>query len=201
MKRRWVVGCFYTPEYEPIFRENLQASCERLGVPLRFLALPSRKNWTANCGLKPTAALEIRTALGPDEWLVFLDVDAQVRAIPPVDDIPEDCLMAARWLHRLGRETPEMLSGTLVIPPGPGPLEVLGAWQMMQEQRPERWDQRNLQDTVQFFPSAHMVELDERWCWVMDLEMKIKDMTPQCPMEQAYIVHGQASRRMKDTIR
>jgi hypothetical protein len=201
MNRRLVVGCFYTPEYAAIFRSNLQASCERLEVPLKALALPSLKNWTANCGLKPSAAIEIRMAIEPDEWLLFLDVDAQVMTIPPIDDIPEDCLMAARWLHRWTRETPEMLSGTLVIPPGPGPMEVLNAWQIAQDAKPARWDQRNLQDVIQLFPSIQFIELSDKWCWIQDLETKVQDTAPQCPIEQAFIVHGQASRRMRDTIR
>lgn len=198
-KRLWTCGCFYTPEYESIYRENLQSSCERLGVPLTALPMPSRKDWTLNCGLKPGAVLELFDRLAPGAWLLFVDVDAQMRHAPPIDDVP-DCLLACHWLERTSREQPELLSGTLLF--SPQARELIRTWLSLQDERPNRWDQRNLQDAVQFYTSDDIHRLDCRWTWVMDLEMKVRDLKqPQCPMEEAYIVHGQASRRMKGTIR
>jgi hypothetical protein len=196
-KRRFRVGCFYTPEYEPIYRENLQASCERLGIPLISLALPTTHSWVANCGLKPTAILELRRQLDPDEWLVYLDVDAQVRREFPLD-IP-DCRLAVHWLAR-DDKLPELLSGTIVIPPGQPTTDVLNCWQGWQERRPRDWDQRTLAWALEEFNILDVHRLDMRWCFIHDCKAYHPSAIMGCREDEAYIVHGQASRIMRRKI-
>ena len=85
-----------------------------------------------------------RIAAHPGRPIVWLDADARVRSMPILfGGLIHRADFAAHW-----REQSELLSGTLYFAPTPAAAALLSAWKAEQDQRPNEWDQVNLQRTL-----------------------------------------------------
>lgn len=76
------LGTFHTPEYAATAGRWEEAH-EQLGLPLVPVFRPSLGAWNLNCGQKPGAVLEALDRCGTD-WLVWLDCDSLLLAVPPL---------------------------------------------------------------------------------------------------------------------
>ncbi|WP_194847570.1 putative nucleotide-diphospho-sugar transferase [Candidatus Neptunochlamydia vexilliferae] len=187
---------FYTPNtgYEKEI-EGLITSCKKQSLPYSIDPIPNFGTWEKNCCFKPKYILKKLLDLqGPVLWLdadaivfqrpfLFKDLDADV-AVRIVDELPDD-------------HPSKMISGTLFFNNTPAAIEVLKEWDEETERLfrtdPELWDQVSLRNVL-LNSQAKVYPLDARYYQVFN---KIED---EKTLEEAFIIHFQASRTLKKTL-
>lgn len=215
----FVVVSYYTPEYEPVFRERLGRSLSDIeewgsAFPSIVLTAPSTKSWLRNCLYKSEA---IDTAMRlTSKHVLWVDADAMIpKQVPLLDafralSIRRPNLDFAAYMPGIEKSVDHdqnahssLLSGTMVFMQTPRCRFLVRNWRdecmrLVREGRSDgldAYDQQVLWMEVQRLraDAGLVVEnLHPRW-------VKIHDMFPR--VSDPLIVHYQASRSMKDVIR
>lgn len=172
---------------------RLAASLDAVGVPYLLEAYDNRGSWVRNCAYKASFLLRMRdTVDGP---LLWLDADARVAGDPWPYLAGLDCDIAA---HKLGGH--ELISSTVYLNDTDACLGLLGRWVAAQETRPNVWDQKVLQATIEESPSAvRFAELPPELCWIeADRGGTAIDISERhYGKREPVIIQTQASRRLK----
>ncbi len=187
---------FYTPNtgYEKEI-EGLMTSCEKHDLPYSIDPIPNFGTWEKNCCFKPKYILKKLLDLqGPILWL---DADAIVFQRPTLFE-GLDVDVALRIVNELPDDHPsKMISGTLFFNHTPAAIEILKRWdeetERLFKKDPHLWDQISLRNVL-LSSQAKIYPLDGRYYQVFN---KIED---EKTLEDAIIIHFQASRTLKKTL-
>ena len=182
-----IVG-FYTEntQYEKEAKEWLESF---KGYDTCLYKVANLGSWELNCAQKSRI---LRYAIDDlEEDILYLDVDARIERSfteeeTPLGDLPGFVVWNQTW----GSHKEELLSGTIFFPNNNLSREILDDWIHEQENNPREWDQRTLQKVV-FSAKYPYYKMNLNWCAIQKF-MKLQD---------PIIVHGQASRRLKGTIK
>ena len=104
------VAGFTTPEYADLAQEcgvRLRAR----GLGYRLISVQSAGSWLGNVNLKPLAVALILATEPDGRRVLFLDVDAEVVALP--DELPPGDFLAYQHTRPSGAR--ELCSGTLLL--------------------------------------------------------------------------------------
>jgi hypothetical protein len=173
-----LIVSFFTPAYEAEARE-MEATAREFGLDTDVRAVPSRGDWTLNCGMKPAFIRSMQLEY-PDRPIVWLDADARVRRMPDLFTAL-DCDFAAHW-----RYASELLSGTLYLGPTPAAKALVSAWCEAQAKAPGEWDQKTLQRVIESGFPARIERLPAEYTAIFDAGM----------CDEPVVEHMQASRRL-----
>jgi hypothetical protein len=182
--------------------EGLKASLNALSLDHDIRPYPNRGSWQKNTQMKSEVVRDFLDAY-PNERLVYLDVDAEVKSRPVLlFDLHCDIAAAKHGGH-------ELLSGTVYFGGTPACREVVERWIAFCQKYPERlpggllphfpredhaWDQRMLDLAVRN-TACKFVELPMAYTYIQNLSEKMyPDVTP-------IILHTAASRRYRDIIK
>ena len=137
-----LVVAFYTinTPYEQEVRK-LEFTCTKHGLKYHTEGYEGRGHWTANCAIKPEFILEMLTRF-PDEDLLYIDADGEIKQYPKL--IEKLTCDVAAYIMKGGT----LLSGTLFFRNNEKVKELVNEWIKKQRQRPDRWDQYTLHETI-----------------------------------------------------
>jgi hypothetical protein len=177
--------CYYTPEYRKDAK-LLKETMDIVGLDTSHVEeRDSLGSWEKNCQAKANFILEKLEEL--KEPVVWVDADARIMQKPRLFEDLGDTDFAAHW----GRW---LMSGTLYFGNTIGAKALLKTWIEIQEDPEEmRWDQKILEEIIDTIGSKlKIVKLPVTYC------QKFDDRT--LSLEDAVILHTQASRRLKKEI-
>lgn len=186
---------YYTLDtpYE-IEANRLRASLEQLGLSHAIQGLACKGKWEWNCGQKSAFIQDMLTSL--QQPVVWVDADSTVVKRPVLfETIDAEFAAFRRPMVRGGGV--ELLSGTLYFKPCRGNQLLLSDWVRNCGRFPNMWDQRLLDCSYRGLPKKHRPEtlwLPQGYCKIFDRKWR---ETPKVE----YIVHHQASRRLKKKIK
>jgi hypothetical protein len=149
--------------------------------------IPNRGSWQANTSAKAAfIAQMLREREGRP--LVYVDVDARIRAEPVLFERLRHVDFAAHWMR--GHE---LLSGTLYFGPGPAAHRLVAEWEKECAAFPTTFDQLCLQRVVESGRIAELClrQLPAPYTLIFDF---MADLGPPV------IEHLQASRRLKNGV-
>jgi hypothetical protein len=151
------VNC-YTAKYAKT-AERLVESLEKLGLDYVSEEYEDRGSWEANCQYKAEFIYEMWMVYGQVVWL---DADCVVRKEPTIFyDMRSDIA----FHHYRGKE---VLSGTLFFNDTDGAEKILKAWIAKNKERPNVWDQKNLQEVLKG-TDVDITYLPPEYCCIFDL--------------------------------
>ena len=187
---------FYTPNtgYEKEI-EGLIASCKKWDLPYSIDPIPHFGSWEKNCCFKPKYILKKLTDL--KRPILWLDADALVVRRPNLfETLSAD--IAVRIVEELPNDHPsKMISGTVFVNNTSKALQILKEWDLETEtllkKDPYLWDQVSLRNVL-LRSTAQIYPLDSRY---YQIDSKIQD---QSTLDNAFILHFQASRTLKKTL-
>jgi hypothetical protein len=171
---------YFTPAYRHEAAQ-LTDTLDRFGLMHCVQAVADRGTWELNCAMKP--AFIRRMMISTDKPIVWIDADGRVVQAPKLFDTL-DCDMACHFRHDV-----ELLSGTMFFNNTASASDLLVAWAKECEANPGEWDQRTLHRVIEA-GSWNVTKLPASYTAIFD--------DPKM-MEDAVIVHGQASRRLRDS--
>lgn len=188
---KWLLVSFYTKNtgYEklgPAFKQSaVDAGIDEMIIDI----IPNQKNWHKNTRRK---ALVVYQHLGDLDGsiydaVVFVDIDARFYSYPKLfDEITEDFGAHFRnWRH--GQN--ELLSGTLFFRINKHVRDLVEDWIRLNKQKPNIWEQRNLQRAVRRHAALSIHRLPIEYCTIFDDEKR--------KMIKPVIEHFQASRKLR----
>jgi len=180
------IVCYYTPEYAKEAK-ILKETMDIVGLDTSHVQQrDSLGSWEKNCQYKAIYILEKLEEL--NEPVIWVDADARIMKRPRLFEDLGDTDLAAHW----GRW---LMSGTLYLGNTDNAKALLHQWIHVQED-PEnlKWDQKVLQEVIDGFEgNLRTVKLPVEYC------QKFDDRNHS--LESAVILHTQASRRLKETIK
>ena len=123
--------------------ENLQ----EWKIPHDFRGLPDTGNWCQNCALKGPFVLDMMKEKG-DVPLVWIDLDAEVAGWPTLFQTLTECDMAV-FIRDRREGQKELISNIMMFNPTPKTKEVVKSWAKRCREKPNKWDQKHLQEAVE----------------------------------------------------
>ena len=164
--------------------QRLRRSCDRFGLPLHLEALASTGRWVSNCALKGPFVLRCLERF--QRPVLWLDADAEVVAYP---------VLFERAAFEFAAYMPgAMLSGTLYFAWTAPALALATDWAQRCRRRPRVWDQRLLQEAYEAHRQRLVFRpLPQGYCRIFDRPWREAERRP-------YVVHHQASRRLKRSV-
>lgn len=187
----WVIVSYYTKGtgYE-VEVKKLQTSLDKFKVPYKLYPKDNLGSWERNCAQKAKVILEALKEF-PDKNIVWVDSDATIEDgdLSHFDRIKSDISYYYVELRR------EVLSGTLFFRNTEKVHYFIERWIEGTEKNPTLWDQKVLQSTLEDMKSHISQEtLPLDLVYVFDHRFTEKLDNPK-------IVHWQASRRLKFSVR
>ena len=186
-----IVVAFYTRRtpYEDEVRK-LEISLVRLGLKYHIEGYDNRGAWVYNCAIKPEYILEMLTR--QDDDLLYVDADAEFMSKPYlVEDMSKEGKVdLAAHIMKGG----VLLSGTIFFKNNDKIKAFVNEWIRKQKQKPDRWDQKTLHETlVNHGPrlGIEFAELPTEYCRIFDK----KDWG------EPVIKHNQKSRDYKERVK
>jgi hypothetical protein len=179
-----VVVAYYTKNtpYEDEVKQ-LQTSCYKTGMNMDIVGIDSLGGWQKNTQAKGEFILGmIKKYWGRS--ILYTDADSTIRRFPEMFlNFPSDIGV---HLHK-GKE---LLSGTIYLRCNDTTLQLVTEWINTMQKSPDVWDQRCLDRIIPHY-SSHVTYLPAEYCCIFDAHPEIQD---------PYIVHYQASRRLKREV-
>lgn len=167
----------------------LRASLEKFHLPFDIQSIPSLGSWQENTKYK---AIFIQNMLFkyPEYPLVYVDADAVIKSRPLLFS-GLTCDIGVHFYDDQVRPEKELLTGTIYVAPTENTKKLIQLWRYINQEYPDRWEQKNLAIALQFMPNVAIFSLPAAYCLIFDL-MKGQG--------EAVIEHFQASRRFKEII-
>lgn len=168
--------------------KKLMESLEKLGLPFEVEVIDSLGSWQKNTQYK---AVFIRKMMDKhDEDIVFLDADCVVRKHPELfETIAEKGEIDFAVHYFMGKQ---LASGTMYFANCPIVAALVDSWIEANEQNPNAFDQKTLQDLLKSgWDNLRVLVLPPEYCKIFDLMADVKDPV---------IEHFQASRRCKEEV-
>ena len=172
---------FFTDNYTEE-AHRLMDSLSRLNLQFEIEIIKNQGSWQANTQYKAKFLLKKQEKHGKVCWL---DADCEVKKYPELlFDINEDVAF-----HRFKDQ--ELLSGTVFFNDSDAANLLLREWVKVNQERPDKWDQKNLDEAIKRSPFVTIKQLPPEYCFIFDLSRKYYKIT------QPIIEHYQASREKK----
>lgn len=185
--------CFYyTPRYT-VAATRLKESLDKFAYRYTYLEL-EESDWVTATSYKPTALLQMmETSPGP---LMYVDADAVIHQRIDVAELNRLVSGHDICAHIRRRKKGELLSGTVYLSGTDRCKQIVRDWQeacKVPAGKLESNDQARLQKVLLDQPDLEVVfgELPSEYT-------KIYDSRDQCKINEAYIVHYQASRTYRE---
>lgn len=178
---------YYTDEYEEDAKE-LAETVAKFGYDTSHIQHRESKNsWELNCQQKATFIKEKLQEL--DTPIVWLDADARLnKELKLFEEAPKFFIDLA--VHFKGTR---LLSGTLYLDNKPATHQLVDEWIEAHQNDEKVWDQVSLQKVLNTTDlNLKVGRLPIGYC------QKFDDPVP--PIEDATVIHTQASRRLKNQI-
>lgn len=195
---------FATPRYHEEL-DQLQASMHAVGLKQAdyyFERRDVQPNWNMATRMKaPFLKGLLEKSFGP---IVWLDADARLMRYPILFDqlsCAPDVMQYDIAVHyrtdALGlklAKTPEgeLLSGTIFFEPTEASIELCDRWAKLNIEFPGRWEQKNLQQAINFMPELRVYKLPPEYCMIT-----AEGKSQMGSTEDAVVAHTQASRRLR----
>lgn len=162
--------------------QRLIESLEKFGLEHDIETYQDRGSWVENCSYKAEFIKKMHQRHGR---IVWLDADAVVKKEPALFK----SLRTDIAFHRFKGK--ELLSGTLFFNDTEAAERVISAWVEKNQENPDKWDQKNLDDVVKYFPALEISILPPEYCFIFDLSRNhYGNLDP-------VIEHYQASRQFR----
>lgn len=185
--RGFNVISFYTPDYSEV-AARLKKSCVDLGITHEIMAVPSKGSWVAGCAFKPKFIRQMWEL--SKKPVIWVDADAIIRKHPDYFNwLTSDIAVHFRNDKRYKNE---LLSGTVFFNKTEGAWRIINEWVKTQEQAPDTWDQRTLQQVVEGLDNISVYRLPASYTQIYDT---MKDRG------EPVIEHFQESRAKDKTAR
>lgn len=166
--------------------EVLKNSLLRHGQKFEIEGVPNLGSWQKNTQFK-AEFLRSKVFEHFGETIVYTDCDSELRESPVLFDAIPDTADIGYHLHRGN----EMLSGTLFLRCTEKTMELMDLWVAECAENPDKWDQECLWNAVQK-SGVKKYMLPAEYCCIFDAHPEITNPV---------IVHYQASRRLKNTVK
>jgi hypothetical protein len=182
---RSIVVSFFTPGfYAETAAANLLPSLSALNLDGDVREVDCVEGWIS-AGQYKAKFLAAACEQYPDANLLWVDVDAKIRA-NPFSFL--ESLTCDIGIHFFGEE---LLSGTIWLPAAGRRNEILARWNSQNESRPDRWDQQTLQAAIG--DAFSVAKLPPEYCCIFDNHDQLRELSGKQPV----IEHFQASRTLR----
>ena len=174
-----------TPYEEEI--KILEESLKKFGIKYQFYDVLNQGSWQANICLKPEIVK--KALMETDEDLLYIDADAEIQS---------ELIYFSDFLDDLGvhyRRGTELLSGTVYFKNNEKVKKLVDYWVKEQQENPLMWDQHSLNRVVNRWKEILGIKVKDipvEYCFVFD---------SQLPLVKPIIIHNQASRRFKKSVK
>ena len=176
--------------------ERLRTSLNTLNLNYEIRGLKSLGSWVRNCGQKAKFIQGMLEEL--QQPVVWVDADATVVKRPVLfESFEEEKIEFAAHRKHMVTGGKELLSGTLYFKPCSKVNLLLEDWVRNCVRFSDLWDQRLLDHAIRGLPTQHVPKTQ----WLPQGYCKIFDRIWREQPKVAYIVHHQASRRLRRKIR
>ena len=180
--------------YRKLADENRKLSLEKIpGLDFQTIEVAPKGSWVQNTCLKPSVALQTVRAIPQGEGLLLIDADAHFEREPEWKPLLSSFFGYVRW-SRPSSGALIALSGTLWITNTNQCLQFLEGWRARCELDNSRWDQAHMWECIKGNVASpgqgDILELDWKFAYMIGNSIE--------PIAQAWIVHSQASRELKD---
>jgi hypothetical protein len=172
---------YYTDKYKNE-AGKLRQSLESLGLNYHIAGIEDQGSWDANTHFKP---IFIKQQIQSQSAVVWLDADCMVLQHPSLF-YELDCDIA---FHRFKEK--ELLSGTVFFKNTARTIELLDKWIQINQENPEVFDQKNLDQALKSMTDISICELPSEYCFIFDLSKNYY------PRVNPIIEHYQASRKFR----
>jgi lipopolysaccharide biosynthesis glycosyltransferase len=172
---------YYTPQYIQE-AQKLRQSLESNLLNYHIAGIEDKGSWDANTHYKP---IFIRQQLQNESAVVWLDADCMVLSYPKIF-FELNCDVA---FHRFKGK--ELLSGTVYFNNTAKTSELLQKWIDINQENPEIFDQKNLDQALKSISDISIIELPPEYCFIYDLSKNYY------PRVNPIIEHYQASRKFR----
>lgn len=185
--------------YAEIARKNRELSLglRNLKEPLDFqtIEVPTAGTWVQNTCLKPQVAIRAIKSVPQGEGVLLLDADATLQLEPEWQPLKSMFFGYVRW-KRPSNGALIALSGTLWLTHTAACLQFVEDWGARCQLDNSKWDQAHMWESIKSYVAGpgmpDVGELDWRFAWMEGNSIE--------PKKDAWIVHAQASRSLKDAI-
>jgi len=150
---------YYTPNYKEQ-ADRLRNSLNELRLPYCIEEIPNLGSWDKNTHHKPEFILK---HLISSDAVVWTDADSVIRENP----ILFDELDADVAFHRF--KAKELLSGTVYFKNTAATIRLLLRWIAINLEKPEIFDQKNLDQAISETTDLNIAELPPEYCFIFDL--------------------------------
>ncbi len=182
MKKLLYISYYTDGFYAEVINRFLIPSLDKFELQYQIYQRPNLHNWTHNGKYKTDIIL---TALEthPDNDIVFLDADAQIRKTPyAFKQIPEEynigvCLLdwCKFWHNQEGQSRRELLGATLFFRNNPETIKFVERWHK-ENQTSNKWGQLILQEML-FAKQMKYFELPIEYCQIIKEGASVSDET------------------------
>ena len=176
------VVAFYTKDtpYEDVI-QKLMGSMIKYNIPNYIKGYESRGAWVKNCAIKPEFLLHCLE--DSDDNILYVDADAEFLQTPNYEIFDGE-------FHYYKFKGKEALSGTLYLKNTERVKNFVRKWIEIQKQHPTVYDQQTMARAIEKVRGSLIVkELPQEYIKIFDLMKHV---------ENAVVLHHQASRRYKD---
>lgn len=174
------VNC-HTENYLSI-AERLIESLDSFGLDYETEVYEDQGSWVANCLYKAEFIQKMHQKYGR---IVWVDADAVVKKDPALFKT----LTCDVAFHKF--KSKELLSGTLFFNDTEPAEQLISYWVSKNKEKPNEWDQKNLQEAISHFQDLEITILPPEYCFIFDLSKNHYGNL------DAVIEHHQASRRFR----
>ncbi len=178
--------------------DRLRESCVRFGLDHSISGIASKGDWVQNCSMKgPFIEGSLTRFKRPVLWV---DADGEIVQRPDFSSWAQHDV--ACYVQRSTDGTPPpmnsaqmpFMSGTVFVNFTPGGLALASRWARLCEANPTVWDQTTLAAAWwEVRERTRLLVLPQGYC-------KIYDRIWREPERRAYVVHHQASRRLRGAV-
>jgi tetratricopeptide (TPR) repeat protein len=172
-----------TPYEEEV--KILKASLDKFGLPYEIMGIRNQGSWEKNTQMKPQVIKAVLDKYNKD--VIWIDADAEVLDIPDFF-YHVDCDIS---FHTL-KEWNEKMTGTMYLKNSLATREVLNKWIQLNETN-NIPDAMNFQKIMETQENIKVTDLPVEYIHVADI--------PFLQCEKPIIVHHQASRRFKESVK
>ena len=180
--------------YAELARTNRELSLSKVkDLEFQTIQVQPAGVWVQNTCLKPGVALQAIKEVGQGEGVLLLDADAHFEREPEWKPLLSSFFGYVRWT-RPNSGALIALSGTLWITHTVQCIQFLESWRARCKLDDTKWDQAHMWEQVKHNVASpgqgDILEMDWRWAYMEGNSIE--------PRGQAWVVHSQASRELKD---
>jgi hypothetical protein len=142
---------------------SLMASLHQFALDYHVEEVPDRGSWDRNTKYKPEFILSMLDMF-PGRPLVYIDVDARVRANPALFFGKPSCDLMVHY-----KDGQELLSGTIYLAPTKRTRKLVQAWKARTiVDGPQVWEQKSLAAVIGQVKGLKVGELPPQYCQIFD---------------------------------